>query len=494
VILTTVALSGTPAPSGGTFGNQLDLTPVVNAAGEVAFAAGLTGGSASSGLFAGTPGALQAVSLTGGPAPGGGTYGGFNSATHFLTLNDAGQLGFADGASGTSASSGSYLASAGGVQVVAKIGSPSPASGNYNSIGLPLVNVAGQVAISAGVGPAVNRIGALFVGTPGSVQTVALTGTAAPAGGNYNGASIGGLDAAGNLAFSASLTGGSATSGLFYGSPGSVQTVALQGAPAPAGGNFSDFGAGSPSPLHVNGAGQLAFSASLTGGSATYGAYVGTPGALQTVALQGTPAPAGGNYGGFSGVTINVNKAGQVAIGATLTGGSATSGIFVGMPGALQTLALQGDPAPGGGTYQFVSFSAMNGAGEVAFLAGLNGTSATEGLYAGVPGSVFEIVRVGDVVAVNTGTGTSMRTVRNISLTGPLTSGGGNDGYGSPFADNGLLVYNLLFTDGSTGIFTSVVPVPEPASVLTMAAVAGLAAAWRWRRAGPPPLLPSRPG
>jgi hypothetical protein len=40
--------------------------------------------------------------------------------------------------------------------------------------------------------------------------------------------------------------------------------------------------------------------------------------------------------------------------------------------------------------------------------------------------------------------------------------------------DVGLLVYRLSFTDGTSGIFTSHVPVPEPASIVLLATGAGL--------------------
>ena len=44
-----------------------------------------------------------------------------------------------------------------------------------------------------------------------------------------------------------------------------------------------------------------------------------------------------------------MNSAGKVAFSALLTGGTATSGVFAGTPGALQTVVLAGDVAPGAG-------------------------------------------------------------------------------------------------------------------------------------------------
>src|SRR5262245_46306048 len=92
--------------------------------------------------------------------------------------------------------------------------------------------------------------------------------------------------------------------------------VALSGTPAPAGGNFAH-----PSPTSsaggfaipvVNDSGRVYFSSTLTGGPSTAGLFAGTLGAVQAVALQATPAPAGGNFtDSFSDLVQN--NAGQIA-------------------------------------------------------------------------------------------------------------------------------------------------------------------------------------
>src|SRR5262245_41173561 len=77
-------------------------------------------------------------------------------------------------------------------------------------------------------------------------------------------------------------------------------TVALSGTPAPAGGNYAHpfptgSGAGFQIPV-VNDTGRVYFFSNLTGGSSTAGLFAGTPGSIQVIALQGAPAPAGGNF------------------------------------------------------------------------------------------------------------------------------------------------------------------------------------------------------
>ena len=124
---------------------------------------------------------------------------------------------------------------------------------------------------------------------------IALSGTAAPAGGNYGAfpaspASIflPVVNSAGRVEFYSTLAGGSSTAGLFVGSPGSITPIAIQGQVAPAGGNFTD----SFSDNQLNAAGQVAFTCTLSSGKQA--CFVGLPGALQLVALDGTASPGGG--------------------------------------------------------------------------------------------------------------------------------------------------------------------------------------------------------
>src|SRR5262249_51206211 len=152
----------------------------------------------------------------------------------------------------------------------------------------------------------------------------------------------------GVVAFQVGLTGGTSGSGLFIGTPGSVQAIALQGTAAPGGGGNYSFLTNSRR-LVLNASGQVAYYAELTGGASTTGTLVGTPGPIQAVALQRTPAPAGGNYS-FLGVP-SLNNAGQVAFASFLTGGPSTQGIFAGTVGSIQAVALQGAAAPAGGNY-----------------------------------------------------------------------------------------------------------------------------------------------
>jgi hypothetical protein len=191
--------------------------------------------------------------------------------------------------------------------------------------------------------------------------------------------------------------------------------------------------------------------------------------------LQGNPAPGGGNWSSFTDPVLN--GAGQVMFRANLTGGSSASGLFVGAPGAVQAAALQGAPAPAGGDYGGFDNAALNGAGKVAFLANLTGTGVTaandRGLYAGSVGGLVKVIREGDQVDVDPGPGVDLRTIADGGISFSPGSDG-QDGRSMSFTDGDFITYRLGFSDGSSGIFvSSLTPVPEPTAIGLMAA-AGL--------------------
>ena len=259
----------------------------------------------------------------------------------------------------------------------------------------------------------------------------------------------------------------------------SATQVALTGQSAPGAGvaTYESFF----NPV-LNGAGQVGFVATLTGGTSTQGVFVGAPGSVAAAALQGQSAPGAGSatYDGFFFDTV-LNGAGQVAFKSLLTGGTSTQGVFVGAPGSVAAAALQGQSAPGAGaaTYSLLNVPVLNGAGQVGFTAVLAGTGVTaandRALFAGSVGNIQLVVREGDVIATTAGS----KTVDGISF---VAGSGGEDGKAMSYGDGGFLVALLSFTDTSQGVFVFT-PVPEPGTVLGAAAVGlGLARLVRRRR------------
>jgi hypothetical protein len=232
--------------------------------------------------------------------------------------------------------------------------------------------------------------------------------------------------------------------GIYVGAPGSIQAAAVRGSATPAGGNYSQFGG-----PDLNGSGQVAFLANLTSGSCTQRIFAGSFGSIQAVALSA-------DYGGLSSPVIN--GSGQVAFNSDL-------GIFVGAPGSVQAVAL--------GAFNGGYTPELNDSGQVAFTGG-------GGLFAGSSDALETILLIGDVINVASGGGVDDRTVSSI---GGLYISGGQDGSGMSLNDSGLLVYEVGFTDGSSGIFTSqITPVPEPGSLGLVIGAAGFVGAWRLRR------------
>ncbi len=490
---TPVAVRGTPSPAGGTFDSFNSTSgPVLSSSGQVAFSGSVSGGSSSFGIFSGFPDSLQAVALVGAPALAGGNYVGFFPPV----INASGHVAFRPGLSGGSSTEGVFAGVPGSLQVVALRGADAPAGGNYNFIGDAPLNPSGQVAILTVL---TSGSYGLFVGAPGSLQTAALQGTAAPAGGNYNNIGLASLNSSGQVAYFANLTGGTSSSGIFAGAAGSMQAAALQGSAAPAGGNYATFtmttGLTSYAP-GLNNAGQVAFAATLTGGTSTGGVFAGAPGSVEAVALQGSAAPAGGTFNSFRPPVLNAAE--QVAFPASLTGGSSTNGIFAGAPGSLRTIALQGAATPEGvgnfnalattltpdglGNIPAVATSVtINASGYVAFTSSLSGglvnSTNDYGLYvgSGAPGSLIKIVREGDVVDIDPSPLVNLRTVERITFD---AGSGGEDGQRLGFNDAGLLIYRLVFTGasgGGTGIFISQIDiVPEPTTLILATAPAAM--------------------
>jgi hypothetical protein len=444
----------TTAPDGSTYALDSVMVPVLNASGQIAFRALLSGTSSPTGIIAGTPGSLQIVARQGDAAPAGGNYNILNEPV----FNSNGQVAFI---ANTSVNGNGQFARTLGfpTTTAALVGTPTPATGNYSTLNAhPVVNASGQVAFLA-------RTSfddfAIFAGTPGTtLTTVALQGTAAPVGGNYSQLTNPAINSAGKVVFRASLTNGY---GLFFGTPGTtLTTVAHSGSTTPAGGVFGVF---SSTPA-VNSAGQVAFVTNRNGDQSS-AIFAGTPGStLTSVAVMGNAAPAGGNYSTMGDPALNAS--GQVAFLANLTGGSSTRGIFVGTPGQpLQTVALHGTAAPnaGGATYSGLGNPSLNASGQVAFTSILTGAGVNccnhVALYAGTPGNVVQIVRTGDLVDIDPGPAVENQVVSAITFLssgGFLTGSGGEDGRISSFNDSGVLIYRLDFGSSGRGIFMSSIP------------------------------------
>ncbi len=481
-----VALSGQSAPGGGVYGLFSTSTgffqATVNSTGRVFFYSPDLGTPVPpAGTFAGIPGSVVLVARQGSPSPAGPNYTNSFSAN---SQNDAGQIAFSCSLQppGPDPIQGLFFGTPGSLQMVAFTGDPAPSGlGNWGfGFGSPGISASGVLSFNGPLtaGPST---GGFFVGTPGNLQPAVVQGQAAPPGGTFtNFLRGGGSNSSGQTLFYGGITGGPASNGLFLTTPGSgsFQVIARQSLPAPSGGNYNSI---STAPT-MNGAGKIAFSSSLTGGSATEGVFAGTPGALQTVVLAGDVAPGAGGRVYSSFVSTSLNIPGQLAFQANLTSDGIvfTSGIFLQSGGVVDPIAVQGGTAPGGALFSsFDGSPELNNLGQLAFQATLSGSgvnaSNDKGLYIGSLSGLTQVVREGQVIDVDSGPGLDLRTIASIGFS---TSRSGS------FTDSGFITYTLAFTDDTSGVFVAnISAVPEPSTFLLCGTVvAGALRYWSRRR------------
>jgi hypothetical protein len=119
-------------------------------------------------------------------------------------------------------------------------------------------------------------------------------------------------------------------------------------------------------------------------------------GDLRTVAVWGGPAPAelGGIYRRLRSASIN--DAGEVVFAAEL-GGSPAASAIVRVTGDRDTVLVRaGDPAPGGGRYEWFGEVDIGDDGSVLFQAELTGSQASEGVFLQTATGTKAVARSGD--------------------------------------------------------------------------------------------------
>lgn len=199
---------------------------------------------------------------------------------------------------------------------------------------------------------------------------------------------------------------------------GMVTPVMLPGDPAPGGGEF----AGAFSSSGLNNRGDIAFAGVVTGADIDLGTPPGIDGLgvgvfvqdregrLASVVRPGDGAPGGGAFDFADNPSIN--DRGEVAFGAHVDVDECILGDLVPLfcaesvyvktgKGEVLSLAHQGDPAPGGGTYRLASRPVINNRGEVVFFGDLTpapGTFESLAVFLFTEGEVMPVARPGDAL------------------------------------------------------------------------------------------------
>lgn len=465
---TKIAVVGDGVPGGGTFLN-LQLVGL-NDAGQVAFLAGVGGGSIGFGLFLGSVSGVSLLAATGTVVPDlNGASFNLRSQTGNYLLNEAGTVAFAaDVTGGGAVNQGIWIGNAGGglTKLIDNTDSTGTSLGGTfgGSVTLRDYNGAGQALFQSNPESAASTH-ALFVKDLSHSATVIFARQSSPSPGGiaFDTTQSASLNGNGSVAFLASLSG-SSPYGWFLRRGGDTAPVriALEGEPTPAGGSFGF--AGRLQAAQINATDHVLLSADILGPNAegvfhysprsslravvtsmdrlpsgaesTLRSYSSAWGFIQAsgdrlvylaslggggighymkplhpgggtareVMADNGPVPGGGISHSISLASVNVNN--EVATASFLIVGAAmypSRGNFVYKPGTgLEKQAVRGDPAPGSGGGQFERFPGVlriNRHGQVAFPADISGSASSAGFFMGSAGSVPQVVaRIGDAV------------------------------------------------------------------------------------------------
>ena len=346
--------------------------PILNENGTVAFSGSTAGGS--TGIYTGSGGALTTIATTLQAAPG--LTASISSFSTNIALSDSGSVAFNATTTTTSGSvTGEYGGSGGTLTAIATTLQTAPGTGAvFGTISAPVLNNTGSAAFQEQNGSAYG----IYAAFGNTLTTVATTLQTAPEiGGTFTFFSLNpALNDNGTVAF---LGVAGTARGIFARSGGVLTAIASTARQAPGfAGNFTTF-----SDPALSNSGIAAFRGVVSGGQ---GIYTGTGGALQTIAITGQAAPGvGGTFSGFGKPTVN--DLGTTAFLGNVAGGSGSSGIYLGDGQQLITVAFLGQSLAGS-TISSIIFTGgsdrggntqLNNNGQVAYRAQLtNGASAIQ--------------------------------------------------------------------------------------------------------------------
>lgn len=384
----------------------------------------------------------------GDPAPG--TGGGTFARLEASRVDDAGDVAFfARAETGGSEPMGLFVREGDLIRKLIFKGDPvSPSLGstvlqNVLSELVPAVNANGDCAFFGEQFNPFNR--GVYRGGVSGITAVALVGDPAPAPltGTYVFVGQGGMDLndAGELVFAGRI-GSPTRDVLLRELGGTVSVIAVQGDPAPGGGDYTGFGGPT-----INAAGDVAFSAITSTGSIV---VLVTDGVSQLVASRDDVAPGTGGaaFAGFNHRVV-VDDLGGVAFRASTTAPDAGEGIFRYSAGLVSAVAISGDTAPGipGGTLSFVLSSPFSSrSGRVVFQALVDLPSGSQlALFAESDDGSLELVRREGDSAPAGSTYSAFEAQSTIN-------------------SNGLVSFTSTLADGAKAVFVSE-PVPVVAAI-----------------------------
>lgn len=511
----TIALGGEQAPGapegrnfaafGGFFGT---LNTSVNATGRTAFRSNRTaivnGGFTNSfpGIWSDAEGDLDLLVERGQQAtPGGGVFDSFSTN---VLINDSGRVLFSGsldagvGGIDSNNNGGIWSLGPGGLREVMREGQPAPGgipgvvfTGNTASVSDKFrYNNADQAAFYATVRNSdgsfdSDRNEGFWLSGPSGITAIAQEGVQAPGlpvGAVFDsfgtGDISGSLNDSGDLIFRASLAvdAGGVTSfndsTMWMHSGGTTSLIGRENGPAPGAGVGARFDVFNfVIDPRINDSGHYLFNAFLKNGfggvtaandEALWSNRDGSLDLLYQSDSFAPGAPAGARISSFSFSYINSNS--DIAFLATLKQnfGGVTSdddrGLWFERDRQLELIAREGSAAVGapGAVYDSVGSSVvLNDAGQIAFQGtlrvGVGGVTedSDAAIWATDQAGVLRLIaREGDTIEVAPG---DIRTITGLRMNG---GSGGADGYRTPFADNGEIVF-WADLDDADGVFRS---------------------------------------
>ena len=520
VTLNTIALTGTDGPTGPGLGPGIEFSgfgasPTINANGEVAFVGSITG--SQRGLWIGNGTSIFSLAKAGTD----GSFGpGLGAGVNFFifgapSLNDTGDLTFFGRAIGPGVMAGQngfgiWTTNNSGTNLLAREGTArsfDPGLGpglvfsapiNTPVFGTPVNNDAGRAAFFGSLNRTFDERGIWIVDEGNSPLAVALEGTDGLLGPGL-GAGVAfrsipsplvfplALNASGMVVFFSSIEGPGVMPNvndraLFTTTGGTPSVLARSGTDGPLGPGFgpNTHFTGFNARFIINDNSDIAFRASVQGIQNGHGIWVAGTSDPSPVAISNTDGPLGPNLGPgvhFSAINPHqFNDNGQIAFASTITGTGVTNnnnrGIWMFDENASSIVARTGTdgllgPNLGSGV-MFNSFGslALNNNGHVAFWATLTGSDVNSdnnvGFWAVVDGETILVLREGEPIDVDPTPSIDLRTIDGFSFAITPGSKGGNQ----VFNEDGLLTFELVFTDGSSGIFTASIPETGTAALL----------------------------
>jgi hypothetical protein len=271
--------------------------------------------------------------------------------------------------------------SAGGLETVAFVGGPTPLGGTYSGFDPPAADAAGIVTFGADIGGSGIASRGLFVKDSRGVRAVARGSERVDARNKLVDFFASALDALtrpdvgpkGEMVFEATLQG-KTPRGLLYVRHGRPHLIVRANRAAPGGGRFDTFG----TPAILRGK-RMAFVAQAgSGESHKLKMFLDLGSRMRVLAAQGSGAPGrlAGRFSQFDPPDANDSL---VAFRATLDTAS-REGLYLASRRAVGLLVGSQDPAPGGGAFR--SFSGLSlGGSHAVFQARLVGSPASAALY-----------------------------------------------------------------------------------------------------------------